>query len=403
MVPSLHGEHEGYISVTDGTLDKFSAQLTELDLGFRYWMVPYVKVLQEGETEVLYGGMFDVDTQQPFFHGCNVTISLGSAVVSSGISNLDEKSVLEVTEKGFCWIEAEKNIEPTLNEGEYDNYVVVTDGSLSSFTGTLEGLGLAVEYRVRPYVKVKSGDRIVDYYGDSNWFTSQGVTFKDITGFISMAACTFTSGVENMEILEGYELLEKGFCWINSYAGVLASLDEGEYDGYVSVSDGTSESFTATVSDLEIDTGYNVRPYIKVKKGEKTTVMYGIGCYIAIPGISVDINYKAGATTLELTGIINNLSEIPSSVKIEEVGFYWEEWKANTDRPSYDQIPAEKKVAATLEGNSFTATLKDLKEGTNHWVSIYIKYNGKIATWDWWELYTKEAPGSDDNVSPEFK
>lgn len=401
VVPSLHGEHEGYISVTDGTLDKFSAQLTALDLGFRYWMVPYVKILQEGETEVLYGGMFELDTQQPFFHGCNVTISLGSAVVSSGISNLDGKSVLEVIEKGFCWIEAEKNIDPTLNEGEYDNYVAVTDGTLFSFSGTMEGLDLAVEYRVRPYVKVKLGDRIVNYYGDTTGFTSQGVFFKNIIVNSTMAASTFTSGI-NMDLLDGYELLEKGFCWRDSGMG-WPSLNEGEHDGFVSVSDGSVDSFTATVQGLIIMTWYYVRPYIKVMKDGKTTIMYGNLTSFCTEGLGMYFEHNATANSLELTGIIDNLSEIPSTVQIEEVGFYWEEWKADAESPWYELLPAEKKVSAPLEGNRFTTTLTNLKEGAKYWVGIYMKYNGKMSTWGCWEISTLTAPNPNDNVSPDLK
>ena len=310
-------------------------------------------------------------------------------------------AVLEVIEKGFCWIEAEKNIDPTLNEGEYDNYVAVTDGTLYSFSGTMEGLNLAAEYRVRPYVKVKLGDRVVNYYGDTTWFTSQGVLFKNISVNSTMAASTFTSGV-NMDLLDGYELLEKGFCWRDSDRG-WPSLNEGEYDGFVSVSDGSVDSFTATVQGLIIMTWYHVIPYIKVKKGEEITIMYGNLTSFCTEGLGMYFEHKATANSLELTGIINDLSEIPSTVKIEEVGFYWEEWKADAGSPWYDVLPAEKKGSAPLEGNRFTTTLTNLKEGAKYWVGIYMKYNGKMTTWGCWEISTLTAPNPNDNVSPDLK
>ena len=155
---------------------------------------------------------------------------------------------------------------------------------------------------------------------------------------------------------------------------------------------------------MEFATRYIVRPYLKVKSGDDTTIMYGN------TNMPESYGFNIGSSIDERTGNsitksirINNLSEIPSDVTIEEVGLYWEEWNEN-GRTSFEDLPAENKASGALDSNGeFKVTATNLKEGVKYWISFYIKFNGKINKYEWWEETTATLPKVEDNQSPEKK
>ena len=181
-------------------------------------------------------------------------------------------------------------------------------------------------------------------------------------------------------------------------------MDEGEYTGYQAVTDGTLDAFSLTLTELEFAASYIVRPYIKVKQGEKVVVMYSDDTSgFDAPGFNYNY-YTEERTGNSITQIIEitNLSEIPTDVIIEEVGFFWEEKKENGNRTDVVNLPAENKAVGTLDSNGkFTATASGLKEGVTYWTGFYIKYNGKMKVWDWYEDTTATTPKLEDNQSPD--
>ena len=384
----------------------FSYVVTGLLPTTTYYVCAYAKNNVDGEERVGYGDVRMVTTKElivPELQINNWDSGTGSFTISATITNYDEGALVE---KGFIWDMKDNEIsyETAVKNG---TYLKVEDGG-KLFKATISGLEMNTLYYVRAYAIYEgSGVQTFGYAGGWGQET-RGVSFYSVNTQTYTDKVVVSSGVRDIEALNGMEVLEKGFCWRirenNNWNS--PTLDEGEYTGYQAVTDGTLDAFSLTLTELEFATSYTVRPYIKVKQGEEVVVMYSDGTSgFDAPGFNLN-SYTEGRTGNSITKTfeIYNLSEIPADVVIEEVGFYWEEKKENANRTDVVNLPAENKAVGTLDSNGkFTATASNLKEGVVYWTGFYIKYNGKIKVWDWWEDTTATVPKLEDNQSPDKK
>lgn len=384
----------------------FSYIITGLLPTTTYYVCAYAKNIVDGEERVGYGNVRMVTTKElivPELQLNSLDAGTGSFIANATIQNYDEGALVE---KGFIWDKKDSEItyERAVQNG---TYMKVEDGG-KLFKATISGLEMNTMYYVRAYAIYEgSGVQQIGYGG--GWGTStRGVSFYNVQTQNSGNSVIVSSGVRDIDALAGMEVVEKGFCWRirendNWYS---PTLDEGEYTGYIAVTDGSLESFSATLTNLEFATSYTVCPYIKVKQGEEIVVMYsnhinGMEASGFNLGSSMD-NRTGNSFTKTFT--VHNLSEVPADVVIEEVGFYWEEKKENTGRTHVTQLPSENKAVGTLDSNGkFTATASGLKEGVTYWTGFYIKFNGKLKVWDWWEETTATVPKLEDNQSPDKK
>ena len=388
-------------------IDKdFSYTVTDLLPSTTYYVCAYAKNRVDGEERIGYGNVRMVTTQEliiPEVEMTKLDSGTGSLIASATIKNYDEAALVE---KGFLWskIDTEISYEDAVR---YGTILKVSEGG-KVFKGTITGLEMNAHYYVRAYAIYEgSGVQEIGYSGC--WGNNtRGLSFYYIeTEHITVGTTKVSTGVRCPEDLSGWEVIDKGFCWIeyDGYDYFEPSLNEGEHFGTISVPDGNVEYFSATLTDLGFGKKYHIRAYLKVKNGEEIKIMYSDTNYMESKGIDISgRGQEITSNSITQTVRIDNISEIPTDFVIEEVGIFWEEWKENSDRSSYNQLPAENKKAGKLDENGeFTVTATGLKQGVKYWVSAYIKCNGEIREYHWWEPTTAKVPQIDDNPSPEIK
>lgn len=385
----------------------FSYEVTGLLPVSEYYVCAYAKNTVDGEERVGYGDVRMVTTKElitPQLELNNMESGTGSFIATATIQNYDAGALVE---KGFIWdkMDSEITYEKAVQNG---TFMKVEDGA-KLFKGTISGLEMNTHYNIRAYAIYEgSGVQAIGYSWSWGGDT-RGVSFYNLQAQTSGNSVTVSSGVRDIDALVGMEVVEKGFCWRmmnNSGDWYAPSLNEGECTGYQAVTDGSLESFSAILTGLEFATSYTIRPYIKVKQGEETVVMYSDGVHsVEAQGF----NYSLGTeerteNSITKSFTITNLSEIPADVVIEEVGFFWIEKADNIGNINdvFTELPAENKAIGILDGNGkFTATATSLKEGVKYWIGFYVKFNGKLKFWGWWEDATATVPKVEDNQSPD--
>ena len=397
---------DNYKAVENKELGKsFSYTVTDLLPVTTYYVCAYAKNMVDGGERIGYGDIRMVTTNDlitPEVSLNNLESGTGSITASATIQNYDEGALVE---KGFLWDEMDSEItyETAVKNG---TYIKVEDGA-KLFKSTITGLEMNASYYVRAYAIYEgSGVQQVGY--SWAWYTqTRGVSFYNIDVKTSSNTATVTSGVKSVDAIAGMEVIEKGFCWKmidESYRYEAPTLEEGNHLAYIAVTDGTVEKFSATLTNLEFAAIYAIRSYIKVKQGEEIVVMYCEGSNtFQYQGFSVGSNSSKTGNSITKRFYVHNLSELPADIVIEEVGFCWEERKENSNRTHVSELPAENKAIGTLDTNGqFEGTASNLKEGVEYWITFYIKYNGKIKTFDFGTETTATTPKIEDNQSPDL-
>lgn len=382
----------------------FSYVVTGLMPNSTYYVCAYAKNTVDGEERVGYGEVRQVTTaelKQPQLEMTKIDTGTGTITATATINNYDEGALVE---KGFIWDERDDQI--TYEQAVKNGTILKVEDGAKLFKGTITNLKLNAEYKVKAYAIYEgSGVQEIGYSG-TWWTNTRGLDFYN-TDVNNSTIGTFvlTSGVRSVDELAGVEVVEKGFCWLKSDEWVDVTLEEGKHTGYVAVTDGTIESFSATITGLEFATRYIVRPYLKVKSGEDTTIMYGNTNMPESYGFQWNFNtQERTGNSIVKTVTITNLSEVPADVIIEEVCVYWEEWNENGNATSLENLPASNKIVGSLDSNGdFTATAAGLKEGVKYWFSFYIKFNGRINEYGRWTETTATTPKIEDNQSPNKK
>jgi hypothetical protein len=184
--------------------------------------------------------------------------------VETGITDMGTG---EFVEKGFLW-RAGSSGNPTLDN--CDNSMKVDGTERSTYSATITDLQVGTSYRVRGYVKTTMDGATVIAYTEAITGTTidkANATMKTISTTLD-GDCTIsaTCGISN---LGTGELVEKGFCW---KIDDTPSLDN--CDGHTAVSDGSDESYSATIENLHYNSTYFVRAYAKTVIEGDTLLAY---------------------------------------------------------------------------------------------------------------------------------
>ncbi len=161
------------------------------------------------------------------------TASCSGEIISQGDS--------EVTERGICWSTTDK---PLISDN-----IKVDNSEDNSFTVDLTGLEPDTEYFVRAYATNTFGTG----YGKSLSFTTDPLYIPELRTYLGLIKCHSASIGGEILYDGGSPVIDCGLCWSNSD-------NPSVNDSHLSI--GTcSDSFRETITGLESNTDYYVRPY----------------------------------------------------------------------------------------------------------------------------------------------
>ena len=350
-------------NIKDG---KFVLSISGLIANSIYQIRPYVKLEDES---VYYGKTVSVTTKQgaDYFEDPFVSdLTMTSFKLSS--KHKFPSETYKIKEAGFQYYKS-----------SYPSYVsngnlcagTIKDGTITLSVSNLAGNST---YQVRPYVKL---DDETIYYGNtitvktkqaSDYTPSFTETIVSDTTMTSMTlSSTYTL------VSDDYEVKEAGFQYYQS-----------SYSSYVSngrlcagtIKDGI---ITISLSELNANSIYQVRPYVKMDNNE---TYYGNTISVTTkkasdyaPIASVVSVSDTLMTSVKLQATVN---EVSSTYPITEAGF---QYYASTD-PYYVKNGSLK--AVKIENNVIQMDLTSLTKGETYQVRAYVKcssgtYYGKTS------------------------
>jgi uncharacterized protein (TIGR02145 family) len=197
-----------------------------------------VELIVSGDVNLVFPLEAQTPPQVQTLEATNIlsnSATLNGNVVSGGNS--------PISERGFYW--SATNQTP----GEADSIVIV-DGSTGSFSTELTGLNHATTYYVRAYAINEIGTS----YGEQISFTTLAILpTVTTTAITNITQTTATSG-GNVTSDGGASITERGFYWSAT------NENPGEADSIIKV-EGSTGSFSAELSGLELNTSYYLRAY----------------------------------------------------------------------------------------------------------------------------------------------
>ncbi|MGB8490566.1 MAG: hypothetical protein WCE64_05865 [Bacteroidales bacterium] len=146
-----------------------------------------------------------------------------------------------VTEKGICWSKSEN---PTIQDS-----INKCGLGAGSFSCELTNLTPNTEYYIRAYATNSYGTG----YGKSLSFTTDPLYIPELRTYLGLIKCHSASIGGEILYDGGSPVIDCGLCWSNSDNPTLN-------DSYLSIGT-SSDSFRETITGLESNTDYYVRPY----------------------------------------------------------------------------------------------------------------------------------------------
>ena len=387
-------------NIIDGTIEG-------LEINTGYVIRAYAIYQASGLEEIGYSdwaqSAWTQNFESPYMDNVEVNhnkITSSSVELVGKVTGLGNGTIIE---RGFCLSNISKNSEST----NYDPTLTNCDMSVKSdetFISTVTGLESSTEYAVHSYMISKLGERVDTTYSGwrSTFWTKEIIkpSFKDIVTLSTTDnSITIASGI--LSLGEAEEIVEKGFCWKINKDGTWSdpTLNEGENDGYVVITEGTQEDFSCTINDVPFSSEYRVRVYTKVKVGANTVVVYSNTFTIQSRyRLDIYIGKESGnETSMTLKGYVHGLENMPSDLTVSEVGYFWD---LNTYE--WTELPAEQIITTTLDSNNeITGTLTDLSPNTMYYLGIYVKFSdGRYNVGYWYSAWTTTNPSIDDLNSP---
>ena len=287
-------------------------------------------------------------------------------------------------------------VELSMNE-DFDNPKRAVSKSLegNKLTVTIDTLSAQTKYYYRTYVKVND----LNYYGEKRSFITKD--FSNITSTGEVSSKTFTSAIINCKA--DVASLDRD----NNYAiGVAYSTKKNQlhpdsaYSGYYDwngdyVTKGfytttypldsvKNKSYESTISKLQTGTTYYycsfTRAGNKYKLGEiKSFTTESLSASQLSTGDATDITFTSA--TIKNTSTIASL--YPQGTYIS-YGIRYATTKEALEYAGYNQ-------SASIDGNTFTVSLRNLSPGTEYYYYAYVSVEGIVFTGETKKFTTKSG------------
>jgi hypothetical protein len=390
LTPSLTSNDGTQVS-TDESNSAYTTVLSGLEAGTTYTVRAYVKTTLDNQEVVAYSNAITsttVDYTSATMKSISCTAQTTTTLtVESGITDMGNG---EFTEKGFLW-RAGSSGTPTLDNCDGSMKVEGTDRS--SYSATITGLQSGTSYRLRGYTKTTiEGTTLVAYTDAVTGTTIDKVaaTMKSIS--TSLADDCTISASSGISKLGTGELIEKGFCWKIDSAPTLE-----DCDGHQAVTDGSDESYSASISGLHYNSTYYVRAYAKTKVDDETLVSYSSSSSESTKSISLSYS-----TTVDDTSIQISMS-CGDSFADKMTG-----WSAAIVKEGDSEVTLNDKsyISATLDSstNKYVVKFTGLKTSTTYVIRMRAQYNNEYYIYqDTSNISSLKGPSKGDMNNPDIK
>lgn len=250
------------------TAKNFTYNATSLKTNTTY----YVRAYAENKEGVSYSNQLKFQTKgvpqiAKVETGTTTKITSSQALVSGNIISIG--NVSKLSQYGHVWGKIEN---PTISDSKTQLGEITSTGA---YTSTLTELSPNTIYHVRAYAINEVGIS----YGKDIVFTTE---LADVTlSTESINNITHKTAVCHGNIVStgGNSILEKGFCWGKTSTPTI--------NNNVIVANTISNSFSATLNELDESTIYHVRAYVKTSAGE---IFYGNDVAFSTTAKSINIS-----------------------------------------------------------------------------------------------------------------
>lgn len=389
----LENGADGSLSFGSLVNDKDTLTIGGLSVSTEYRVKVYMKIKIDGDIHIYTPTWTDCYTEgftSPYLG--QVTIDDSKITRKSAVlqGRIDSKGNGTITEKGFVLCLTKKSYYPTL---ETENVIHVKADE--NFSATVNGLEANTPYAVRSYaISTLGGEVETTYAVDYSTFWTKEIVFPTVE--LNHIGGTIESLKYSMSILEEGEgeIVEKGFLW-KKYEDNWSDFNlESGADGYLSFDDVENEKDTLTIGGLEVNTGYLVKGYIKMKVDENVHTCYYGTWHSSTNSLSLSLSSSATGTEIALTGHVYSIVD-----GVTEYGFCW-----STDNVSASEMTGRIKASDLDDNNEFKATITDLSLNTTYYIGFYVKLGERILYGDErLEVKTQTIPTIDNNPSPDKK
>lgn len=254
----------------------------------------------------------------------------------------------EILERGFCW--STKNEKPTIADSKLE-----VNADADQFSATITDLNQETRYYLRAYAANKVDGKTQYGYSEVVMFTTKTLA-RPVLGDVQVEVSA-SGAMLSCEITQAgtCTILERGFCWSKTNREPTLS------DNLLTIAE-TESDFKALMNDLDEQTQYFVRAYVKTLADGKEMVDYSSNVadfyFREYERPSFD-NLKA--TDITLTSAKLNAVIAPGKVAIREKGFCYGQHSEPT--------VADNKVVVT--GNAFEAVITGLVHSTHYYYRAY--------------------------------
>lgn len=345
----------------------FSYQLSNLQAGTTY----YVRAYAENDEGISYSTEHKFTTERaataPVVETGEVTNVKSQQAEAAG--NLIDPGVTSgVTAHGHVW---STQPAPTINDQKSDLGAKTTKGT---FKSTLTALEPHTKYYVRAYARNQYG---ISYGEDVQFTTAYGDVTLTTTTPTNITQHSATAG-GSITAFGGNTIEERGICWGRQ-------ADPTRTQNHVKA-EGSDDSFTAQLTELEENTTYHVRAYVITSTGATfygQDVTFQTLYEVKMPTLSAvtatDVTYRTAKLTATVTS--------DGHGTLADAGFVY----ATTNAPTL----ADTKVSCGAK-TALTASLSNLQPETKYYVRAYATNEKGTAYGEETVFTTKTDPGQTD-------
>jgi uncharacterized protein (TIGR02145 family) len=309
---------------SDGTSSPFTSNMTGLAAGTTY----YLRAYATNSVGTSYGNELSFTTlAAPTLTTTAISSIAGTSATSGG--TVTSTGGATITVQGVCW---STSVNPTTSLP-----TKTTDGTTSPFTSNMTPLLEGTTYYVRAYATNSVGTS----YGNELSFTTTAATPTVTTTAISSIAANSANSGGTVTSSGGSALTAVGVCWSTSQNPTIANSN---------TNNGTSTSFTSSLTGLTFSTTYYVRAYATNAAGTS----YGNQVsFVTTAPVSNTPTFTSSITVNGTTVDYNIQVSDYGTSPVTECGFYYSYNTKYTDVTSFiNSDPGEIKYTVSNNSNN---------------------------------------------------